>query len=211
MRTLLIFCLSCLIVSCSQNKESVNSKEKRECDFEEWLERIEFPDTIVGCFNGIKLDTLTIVPLDTVTIDDFGDLYDGWHYRWLVKSSNHSVEDFEIGGTIAVRFVSEGDLDGDGGDEFGYVTDWPTSNWMQYHIFTYKNGQWMTLINPTTVWLPHIDNTEDFPFTAEDIARPSTKKGQIHIRFSDVRNDGEDFLFIDTIVRVNPRPVKWGE
>lgn len=173
-------------------------------------------DTIVGKFNGIDVDTLVSLPIDTIPNKfDPDDIYAPWHYRWLVKSLRGTVKYLIIERTTRVAFVKEGDLDGDGGEEFGYVTQWPTSNWMGYHLFTYKNGDWKTLIEPTTIWLPHIDPENDLynpkRYSGGDIARATGEKGKIHIRFSDVRNDGEDFLFIDTILKVNPQPVKWDE
>ena len=40
--------------------------------------------------------------------------------------------------------------------------------------------------------------------TYDDIAKPSHKKGYgyVDIKFSDIRNNGEDFLLIDTVFQV---------
>ena len=42
----------------------------------------------------------------------------------------------------------------------------------------------------------------------EDILQPSEKSDFIKVKFSDVRNNGEDFLLIDTLIQVNPRLFK---
>lgn len=168
-------------------------------------------DTIVGRFNGVT-DTLVAVPVDTIPANyDPEDSYAGHHYVWLVKSLGGTVSDLTFKNTIGVRLVAEGDLDGDGRDEFGYVPQWPTSNWTSYKLFTFKDGQWSMLIEPTALWLSHIEAGNDLynpeGLTESDIARPAGEKGKFHIRFSDVRNGGDDFLFVDTIVAVDLQSV----
>lgn len=78
---------------------------------------------------------------------------------------------------------------------------------MCYHAFTNINGEWQHIIEPTTIWLPHIDpqDSMDYTINKEDILQPSEHAGFLKVKFSDVRNDGEDFLIIDTLIRINPQ------
>lgn len=214
-KIIILFLAVLSLCSCSGRKQR-ESNSANNNDFPQEVNYIDnfVSDTIVGKFNGVDVDTLVSWPIDTIPETcDPDDIYAPWHYKWVVKSLNGTVKDLIIERTTRVALVPEGDLDGDGNEEFGYVTHWPTSNWMQYHLFTYKDGEWKTLIEPFPVWLCHIDSEDSISnpqrFTEKDIAHPTGKKGEIHIRFSDVRNDGEDFLFIDTIVKVNPQPVNW--
>ena len=91
-----------------------------------------------------------------------------------------------------------------------YVTQWPTSMWMRYNAFTNINGEWQHIIEPTPIWIPHLDQQDSLYNTIreEDILQPSEKSGFIKVKFSDVRNNGEDFLLIDTLIQVNPRLFK---
>ena len=56
------------------------------------------------------------------------------------------------------------------------------------------------------MWESHIDITgaTEGTITYDDIAKPSHKKGYgyVDIKFSDIRNNGEDFLLIDTVFQV---------
>jgi len=160
----------------------------------------EYRDTIVGRFNGRVIDTLICEPVDTISqSEDFP--YGGYHYKWRVYTTKGSVKDLFIGYTIGIDLVYEGDLDGNGTEEWGFVTQWPTSNWMRYNIFTAKNKEWEYLIEPTSIFLGDIDITNSGTITSDEIAQRSKKKGFVSIKFSDIR-DGE-FLLIDTLIQVN--------
>ena len=64
---------------------------------------------------------------------------------------------------LGLRFLkNEGDLDGDGADEIGYVVDWADwSNLNGYVIMTFKNGKWRDLYHfPIWEWqLPDMPET----------------------------------------------------
>ncbi|MDY5899683.1 MAG: hypothetical protein SPK37_01195 [Candidatus Limisoma sp.] len=157
----------------------------------------QYRDTIVGNFCGSQIDTLICEPLDSISDPS----YRGFHYRWRVFAKNKSVKDLLLGNTIGIHFVKEGDLDGDGADEWGYVTEWETSNWMMYQVYTYEDKKPQLLYEPLPIYLFHIEPESDsFVSAKTDIAAKSNHPGMVNVKFSDVRNDGEDFLLIDTIV-----------
>ena len=159
----------------------------------------QYRDTLIGNFNGMEIDTLICEPMDSITVD-----YKGFHFKWRVFTKNGSVKDLILDNkTIGIHFVKEGDLDGNGTDEWGYVTEWPTSNWMCYHAFTDINGEWQHIIKPSTIYIPHLDSISN-----EDILQPSENAGFLKVKFSDVRNDGEDFLIIDTLIRIAPQRIE---
>lgn len=166
----------------------------------------QYRDTLVGKFNGIDIDTLICEPVDFLNSD-----FKGFHYKWRVFTKNRTVKDLMLENkTIGIHFVKEGDLDGNGTEEWGYVTEWETSNWMCYHAFTNVHGEWQHIIEPTPIWLPHIDPQDSLYYTIkkEDILQPSKTTDFLKVKFSDVRNDGEDFLIIDTLIQIKPQPIK---
>jgi uncharacterized protein (DUF486 family) len=61
--------------------------------------------------------------------------------------SDPSMDTLRIGGFIGSLFAkNEGDLDGDGGDEIGYVPSFAQqSSLNDYHIISYKHGWWVEL------------------------------------------------------------------
>lgn len=193
MKTLPYIAILCFLLtsfSCSQQKNSQPVQE-------DYLAQER--DTIVGNFSGSQIDTLICEPLDSIS----DPTYQGFHYRWKVFAKNHSVEDIIIDNTIRIKFVKEGDLDGDGADEWGYKTVWETSTWMKYNVYTYKNGKAHYLIEPSTIWDIHLDpeNNCGVFISQEDIVSKYTPDS-VKLKFSDVRNEGDDFLLIDTIVPI---------
>lgn len=162
----------------------------------------QYRDTLIGNFNGLEIDTLICEPMDSINAD-----YKRFHhYKWRVFAKNNTVNPLIIDyKTIGIHFVNEGDLDGNGTDEWGYVTEWETSNWMGYHAFTNINGEWQHIIEPTSIWLPHIDPQDSLYYTInkENILQSSEKAGFLKVKFSDIRNDGADFIIIDTLIQIN--------
>ena len=164
----------------------------------------EYRDTLIGNFNGSEIDTLIAEPI--VSQKDYGN----FHFNWRVITKNNTVKPLIISNnTIGIHFIYEGDLDGNGTDEWGYVTEWPTSCWMFYNAFTNVNGEWQLLIEPTSIWLPHIDPQDSIYGydTEEDLIQPSDNPEFLKVKFSDIRNDGGDFLLIDTLIKINPQAI----
>lgn len=184
----------CLIWLCACEREG-----KHQTTDLEYI--AQYRDTLIGRFDGIDIDTLICEPMDSLNPN-----YKGFHYRWRVFTKNKTVKDLILENkTIGIHFVYEGDLDGNGTDEWGYVTEWETSNWMCYHAFTNKRGKWEHIIEPTNIWLPHLDPQDSISYriSKEDILQPSEDSGFLKVKFSDVRNNGEDFLIVDTLIMLN--------
>lgn len=178
-----------------------NKQQSKESDY-----LVQYRDTLIGNFNGQEIDTLIGEPMDSINAD-----YKGFHYKWKVYTKRNTVKPLIIDyKTIGIHFVYEGDLDGNGTDEWGYVTEWETSNWMCYHAFTNKRGKWEHIIEPTNIWLPHLDPQDSISYriSKEDILQPSEDSGFLKVKFSDVRNNGEDFLIIDTLIQINPQKIE---
>lgn len=190
------FCLISFILLCAFGCD--NKHKSVESD-----PMTQYSDTLIGNFNGKEIDTLICEPMDFITAD-----YKGLHFKWRVFTKNSTVKPLILDNkTIGIHFVKEGDLDGNGTDEWRYVTEWATSNWMAYHAFTNINGEWQHIIEPTIIWLPHLDPQDNIDYTIkkEDILQSSEKADFLKVKFSDVRNNGEDFLIIDTLIRINPQ------
>jgi len=193
MKRLPIFVISLLMLSafgCGSKHESKESDNLAQ-----------YRDTLIGNFNGLEIDTIICEPMDSLNPN-----YKGFHYKWRVFTKNKTVKDLILENkTIGIHFVYEGDLDGNGTDEWGYVTEWETSNWMCYHAFTNINGEWQHIIEPTNIWLPHLDPQDSISYriSKEDILQSSEDSGFLKVKFSDVRNNGEDFLIVDTLIMLN--------
>lgn len=159
-----------------------------------------YRDTLVGRFNGKNIDTLICEPIGPPSPAEDG-IYGGQYYKWRVYTTKHTVKDLILNNTTGIQFIKEGDLDRNGTDEWSYITQWPTSNWMRFAIFTYRDGEWDYLTDPNSIWRGHADISD--LASCNGLARRAKKPGYIHVKFSDIRNNGGDFVLIDTLVQVN--------
>lgn len=158
----------------------------------------QYRDTIVGKFNGVDIDTLICEPAGKLINDDmFGEFYT----EWRVYTTNNTVDTLMIGNTYRIKFVEEGDLDGNKTEEWGYIPEW-NSSLTVYELFTAVDGKWKLMVEPFIIWRDHLETSS---LSENDIARPSDKEGFIKIKSS--KTIGEDlyWIILDTIVPINPK------
>jgi hypothetical protein len=149
-------------------------------------------DTIVGNFTGKGIDTLYVIE---ETIEEYGvDSID--ETKFYLKSNNPEIPRQELYGCpiCQPRLVLEGDLDGNGTDEVGYLHTWVTSQWRVYRIFTLIKGRWRYLIEGE-----FLITDEGFRSTDEEVAQPGPQKGRILIKYGRLTDNGYEIH--DTIVR----------
>lgn len=168
-----------------------------------------FRDTLIGKFDGKQIDTLICEPIGPRSPKEDG-IWGNWYFKWRVYTTKGTVKELVLNRyTTDIKFIKESDLDGNGTEEWSFITFWPMSNWMLYRCFTYYEGEWRLITKPTPTWRGHFETLNDGDpelIPASEIAQPSKNKGYVNIKFSDVRNDG-DFLVIDTVIKVSFLPV----
>ena len=158
---------------------------------------VQYRDTIVGKFNGIDIDTLICEPVGKLVKDELlGEFYT----EWRVYTVKGTVDDLMIGNTFGIKFVEEGDLDGNKTDEWGYIPHW-NSSLTVYELFTVVDGKWKLMVEPITIWRDHLETT----FSENDIAQPSDNEGFIQIKTSDTVGEDIYWIVVDTIVPINPK------
>lgn len=154
----------------------------------------QYRDTLVGKFNGIDIDTLIAEPIDTTKEHGMWD--------WKIYGKLNSVDTLIITKRFRVKMIQEGDLDGNGTAEFGIRREIEHGTWDGYFIYTYNNGEWQYLINPIWTYSTHFYEELN---NGNDVAEKTDNPNIIKVKFSDVRNDGEDFLIIDTLIQIKPQ------
>lgn len=142
------------------------------------------PNFIVGNFSGKGIDTLECVPYGPKTEWDG----DSVQINWEIKSKQGTCKSMLIEGQYEPKMVFEGDLDGDGADEFSYLTNSLMSTMEQYWVFTYKDGVWKWLCEPRGLWTFHYDALCE---RGADIVEPSHKKGYVTVHYTQYSEDGE--------------------
>lgn len=104
--------------------------------------------------------------------------------------------------------VYEGDVDGDGKDEWGYLYEWMTSQWRQYRIYNYdsKTKTWRHLYydiyDPDKVRL--LSTPEYLRSSGVDIVEKGPRPGLIKINYG---TWGSEFEIRDTIVKPTYTPI----
>jgi hypothetical protein len=153
-----------LILACHSksipHKESLDSKVSQiEIDSDTLNDRLK----IIGDFDGDKrLDTLKesfISSIDGKEFNKYADLDFDSLVSMTIKrkpicrliSNNLSSltinkDQFQLFGLAFLK--NEGDLDNNGNDELGLIVDWADqSNVNYYKVYTYKNNNWVELLN----------------------------------------------------------------
>lgn len=150
-------------------------------------------DTIVGNFTENRIDTLYV---DTDTTKS-----DGEKWQFFARSSNPKIPLFNLWGfsNASPKLVNEGDLDGNGTCEVGYLHTWMNSQWRYYRILTLVNGQWRYLVEGN-----YLETPEWFRHSGREIAERSNQSGKvlIHYAFDGINEAGTERLLEikDTIV-----------
>ena len=152
-------------------------------------------DTIIGNFTGPSIDTLYV---DKV-VGHNDEKYKLTEF--FLRSTNIKIPSIELYGYADVppKLVNEGDLDGNGTSEVGYLHTWMNSQWRYYRILTLVNNEWRYLIDGD-----FLDTPEWFRHTGVEIAEPGKKKGTVLIHHYyegyDSNMDERVFEIRDTIV-----------
>ena len=151
-------------------------------------------DTIIGNFTGKGIDTL-YMSYDRNLKDEYDP--------FILVSSNRRIPPIRLYGIISdpPKLVNEGDLDGNGTSEVGYLPTWDMSQWRVYRVFTFINGQWRYLIRPDHEYM---ETGEFIRGRYIDLVEPSNRKGWIKVNY---QTQGVNETIKDTIVKPDYSPI----
>ena len=134
----------------------------------------QYRDTLIGNFNGMEIDTLICDLADTLPMG----------YRYEIHSLNNTVLPLALeNADIPMRLLNEGDLDGNGTDEIGFIHYQNGSGcWGNYIVLTYQGG-WKVLYSPYahSLWLGLTDMT----FETVDLVVKGDSANTVTIRHFD--------------------------
>ena len=129
-------------------------------------------DTMVGNFTGKGIDTLYVEmvenPKYNIQNDDMEQMY-----IYYLSSNNKNIPKVELYGCDAAspKLVNEGDLDGNGTCEVGYIHTWTMSQWRYYRIFSLVKNEWRYHVEDD-----YLDTPEWFRHSGVEVAEPGKKK-----------------------------------
>lgn len=152
---------------------------------------------IIGNFTGFGIDTIYVKE----ETNDLHDMYEG--YKFYAKSNNPILPTIEMYGCgyATPMLVYEGDVDGDGKDEWGYLHTWLNSQWRQYRIYSFdtKSKTWKHLYYGNL-----LDTPEYVRASGVDIVEKGPKPGYIKINYG---TWGVECELRDTIVKATYTPI----
>lgn len=160
-------------------------------------------EEIVGKFDGVHLDTLYIERTCNYNPDsrdslDMAANIDGYNdaAQYFLCSRSGRLPKMELYGCNEMMplMYKEGDLDGNGTDDVGYLHTWTTSQWRYYRILTFLNGKWCYMFGEEE---PYLSTSSSFRHSGYEIAKPAEQKGKVCIAYM---LDGFEPVIKDTIV-----------
>ncbi|MCM1222718.1 MAG: hypothetical protein NC548_50500 [Lachnospiraceae bacterium] len=161
---------------------------------------------IVGKFNGSESDTLWIDRVENRVMNT------SWEesVKYYLKSNNPRLSGLEIYGCASCepKLVYEGDVDGDGKDEWGYLHTWTTSQWRYYRIYNYDDitHSWRFLYyNVNTQSTPLLDTNEFIRGSGVEIVENGPRGGLIRINY--ICNIDGVYEIRDTLVAPTYTPI----
>lgn len=146
-------------------------------------------NTIIENFEGDNIDTLIAEPVDTII--------DRSLWPWRIYGKSDTVDTLILSQRFIVRLIQEGDLDGNGKDEFGVRRETNAGTWDNYCIYTYDKGEWKYLMKPIWTYSHHFHAGLN---KGADVVERANQSGYVTVRYSDIRND--DFCIIDTTIPI---------
>lgn len=223
MKKVFLVSLSVFLLSCSGNDKN-ESISQDSSDIESIMEEVYDSFGLPKYLNSVKghkeesfiIGNFTGASIDTIYID-----YD-YNANKLSKSQKEKYGFGFVGGGNADEsdlcyavsnnpilppvelfcpngLVYEGDVDGDGKDEWGYLYEWMTSQWRQYRIYTFdaKTKTWKHLYYGDL-----LDTPEYVRASGVDLVEKGPGKGLIKINWG-----AYDGIVHDTIVKPTYTPI----
>lgn len=150
----------------------------------------EAPNKIKGDFDGDGTDEymwLVVPKVEEIDLDI--------DYTSYIVFSNPKIPKIKIPSCIDGILSNLGDLNDDGKDEIGILSDWYTGCWRDYFVWTLKDGNWIQAVDPISIYTA-CGNENDYFFYENNrftaIKKDKEHKGYVIIKYSDVDHENDD-------------------
>lgn len=134
-------------------------------------------EEIVGKFDGVHVDTVFIKEKRNPNAKEYNDMV-----KYYLCSRSGKLPPVELYGCYTMKPImyAEGDLDGNGTDEIGYLHAWVNSQWRYYRILSFRKGKWRYMFSEDEEFL---STCQAFRHSGKEIAQPSGVVGKVKITY----------------------------
>ena len=146
-----------------------------------------------GDYDGDGKTEKVVITAPSDYADSKGNDFEENRMVLTVKFPGSAVIPFKFKPSLGGFFCNEGDLDGDGADEMGFVPGRGYSALRTYFVYSYKNGRWIELVSPFQVHLNQFDEGIDF------IKKHPSRPDKLIITYLSMDNDGNTFNATKTV------------
>jgi hypothetical protein len=138
--------------------KKVKREDDRNVNYSNYIKGFPREKTVTGDFNGdgrketlrVENYELLLNQYDSVElkreINGSRFMYFKKEHDFYFTSSDKRTPNLEVFGTMDFTIKNLGDIDGDSGDEIGFLYGKTTSNIHWYRVFTLKNNRWKILV-----------------------------------------------------------------
>jgi len=138
-------------------KGTVKGIKRGKGIYRDYIKGFPTDRTITGDFNGDgKKDSLMVENFESLfqKYGDYPEIEDDFNFVF----SDKTIPKLNVWGGLGYTIKNEGDLNGDGGDEIGFLPCAGASSKKLYYVFTLKNNKWYYLVE-------YVDLTRDMRAT----------------------------------------------
>jgi hypothetical protein len=151
--------------------------EGKSMEYANYIKGYQRSNTFTGDFNGDGNKEIATIKNITYynNLENFSINMEAC--QCVIKFSDESIESIILESCIEGAFKNEGDLNDDGKDEIGILPGWFSSGCRQYHVYTYRDNDWVQICEP-------IENSYNMREAGVVLIEKDKKKGYAVIRQS---------------------------
>lgn len=182
MKRVLLLLVIALTAACSVNDATTPSKHIRmDCNNDNLAERGKLIESVTGDFNGDGQSEYAALYCFDGCADDNSE--NGTQIYCCIRFGNSDIPAL-YPTWVTSNLTNEGDLNGDGTDEIGFLVREGPSYWDEYRVYTSDTDSWRELVS-----VSHHEDWNTAPYQELVRANPDDA-GSLIVKSTDFAEDG---------------------
>lgn len=182
MKRLIPLLLVVLMTACNVNNPTLPARTiKMDCNNDNLAERGKLIEFVTGDFNGDGQGEYAALYCFDGCADDNSE--NGMQMYCCIRFGNSDIPAL-YPAWVTSNLTNEGDLNGDGADEIGFLVREGPSYWGEYRVYTSDAGSWRELVS-----VSHHEDWNPAPYQELVRANPDDA-GSLIVKSTDFAEDG---------------------